>query len=430
MAAAASLVEALRRRGRDPVIRTTDGAVPARDLLEKSEASPAKDLVVVCGGDAVGQIATALGAWRTGRSVYLLDPRQPAALREALVADVTAPSGVEGTLIQTSGSSGAPKVAVHTLAAHVEAARSAIGFFGLGDEDRWLLSLPLHHVGGLNIVMRGLISGAEIAVPSARMALPEALARLQPTHVSLVATQLRRLLQHGEADGLRRCRAVLLGGGPIPASLRARALEAGVRLVVSYGTTETTGMVAASDDPAIVGARNAAGPALVGRRVALGDDGEILVAGDGLFDGYLEDGHVVWPVGEDGFYATGDVGRLAGDGVLYVDGRKDRMIVSGGENIHPEEIEGALSAVPGVMLAVVVGVDDPEFGARPVAFVEGAVTRAGLEASLRERLPGFKVPDAFYAMPADANAGMKPDVAALERLVRDPSKRRSLEGRE
>jgi O-succinylbenzoic acid--CoA ligase len=143
------------------------------------------------------------------------------------------------------------------------------------------------------------------------------------------------------------------------------------------------------------------------REVSISQGGEILVRGATLFAGYVEDGTPDRPVDSDGWFHTGDLGELDENGFLRVLGRKDNMFVSGGENIQPEEIEEALSALSGVEAAVVVPVDDPEFGQRPVAFVrmEGEKT-VDLAPGLEKILPRFKIPVAFYAWPEEGG-GMK-----------------------
>jgi len=162
---------------------------------------------------------------------------------------------------------------------------------------------------------------------------------------------------------------------------------------------------------------------LPGRRVSIDEAGEIRVGGPTLFAGYLVEGSVraredPWP--------TGDRGRLE-DGVLYVRGRRDRMFISGGENIQPEEIESALLGLSGVDEAVVVAVPHDEFGARPVAFVGGgALDGAVLDAALREVLPGYKTPDVYYRMPARPPSRLKPDLAALSARASDPLASRTL----
>lgn len=312
------------------------------------------------------------------------------------------------TLIRTSGSSGRPKLAVHSLSQFVTGARAAIDALDVREGDGWLLSLPYHHVGGLSIVFRTLLGGAELLISEEDQSLGAALSALVPTHVSLVPTQLFRLL--GEAPGvLASPRRVLLGGSSLSASLRRRGLDARARLAVSYGSTETTAFVAVSAEPEVVARPGSAGRPLPERDLVVDADGEIRVGGPTLFLGYLEEGRLRNPRGGDGRFATGDLGSIDGDGVLYVLGRRDRMFISGGENIHPGEIEAALESISGVEEAVVVALADAEFGARPVAFVacaSPAPSRGEIEARLRSELAGYKVPSAFYRL-SDAAGSLK-----------------------
>jgi O-succinylbenzoic acid--CoA ligase len=405
------------------------------------------DVVALRGLEPGLAISLALCAWRRGISTYVLAPRASEDRARALVRAAgcrqyvgrtdgaigvaTLPEarplpGPTSTLLLTSGTSGGPKVAVTALEAHVACARAAARFFDLGPGDTWLLSLPLHHVGGLAVLMRTLVSGAVLAVPAPGESLAASLVRLGATHVSLVDTQLRRLLRDDAGQAaLRRLRAVLVGGGPLPAALRTAALDAGVALVVSYGSTETTAFVAATGEPDIVRRPHSAGRPLPHRTVEVLADGEILVGGEGLLRGYLAGGDIVDPRDERGFLATGDRGRIDEDGVLYVEGRRDRMFVSGGENVQPEAIEAALLALPGITAACVVDAPHPEYGRRPVAFVraaDGAVSESRVRDALREVLAGFEVPDAVYELPRAAADGLKPDLAALRTLLGDPTR--------
>ena len=310
------------------------------------------------------------------------------------------------TVLATSGSTGAAKLCAHSLDAHLASARHAAGALDLGSDGTWLLNLPLYHVGGLAPVFRALISGAGLALPDADV---------QPTHLSVVATQLARALDEGDVGHLRRCDAVLVGGGPSSAALRRRAVDAGVPLVVSYGSTETASLITAERDPARLLADGCAGRALPGREVRVSASGEILVRGDSLLTGYLVDGELADPR-EQGWFPTGDVGHMDSDGSLFVSGRADRMFVSGGENVHPEEIERALLDLNGVSAAVVVDVPDAEYGARPIAFVR-TMDRCGgadLRRLLAEQLPSYKIPDAFFELPAER------PTEELRRIAADP----------
>lgn len=324
------------------------------------------------------------------------------------------------TVVHTSGSTGTPRAAVHALGRHVHNARGVVEHLDLRPGDRWLLSLPMYHVGGLAIVFRALGAGATVVIPDSGEPMGEVLRHHDVTHVSMVATQLYRLL----ADGVRpgRLRAILLGGGPVAPSLRRRAEKQALPVVYSYGLTEMASLVTATPLPCPVHHRDSSGKVLPGRELSVTPSGAIRVRGATLFEGYLTPEGLHRPLDEAGWFPTGDMGRVDPSGYLYVLGRQDHMFVSGGENVHPEAIEAALCAVPGVRRALVVPVPDPEFGARPVAFIDGEGAerdRSYWLERLREHLPRFMVPVAFYAWPEEGmGPGFKPSRRVFEALAR------------
>ena len=327
----------------------------------------------------------------------------------------------DATIVFTSGSTGAPKAALHSFENHWSSAVGANRNIPLRPGDRWLLSLPPWHVGGLAVIFRCLLGGAAIAIAGKDEPLTDAIAGLGATHVSLVATQLYRLMSDelGRA-ALRSLKAVLLGGGPAPAALLEEAAQAGVRLVTSYGSTEMSSQATATrpgDPPATL---RTAGRPLAFRQVSVAADGEILVRGRTLFRGYIEETRVRPARDHSGWFHTGDLGGFDSDGRLIVTGRRDTMFISGGENIHPEEIEREILRFPGVLETIVVPVPDSEFGARPAAFlrmVGGTLPAdAELDRFLRMTLPGFKVPRRYLPWP-DVVEGMKPDRRALAALA-------------
>ncbi len=304
------------------------------------------------------------------------------------------PAGA-ATILATSGSSGRPKYVVHSLSAYAHAARRAASALGYGPGATWRLSLPLFHVGGLGVLMRALFAGGAVETPPASSAPWEGLGARGVTHLSLVPTQLLRALKApGGAEELRALGVLLLGGAALSATARARALAAGLPLRVSYGSTESTGLVTLTRDAAEAGRDGCAGPALEPGTVAVDAQGEVRLAGASLFLGYLEPAGLRTARDPDGSFATGDLGRLDEAGRLFVLGRRDRMFVSGGENVFPEEVERALLALPGVHEARVEARPDPTWGQVPVAFVRADpdLDLATLAPALRERLPGFKVP--------------------------------------
>ena len=333
----------------------------------------------------------------------------------------------DASVVFTSGSTGVPKAAVHSFENHWASAAGSNRNIPLRPGDRWLLSLPPWHVGGLSVVFRCLLGGAAIAVAGHDEPLVDAIPGLGATHVSLVATQLYRLLreERGRA-ALRGLKAVLLGGGPAPPTLFEEASRARVRLVTSYGSTEMSSQATATRPGDPPEALQTTGRPLAFRELSVAADGELLVRGRTLFRGYVE-GIQVQPARDaSGWFHTGDLGHLDPDGRLVVVGRRDTMFISGGENIYPEEVEREILRFPGVLAAIVTPVPHPEFGARPVAFlrtVDGLLPDgADLERFLRLTLPGFKVPQRYLRWP-DVEEGMKPDRRGLAALARDPTTR-------
>ena len=290
------------------------------------------------------------------------------------------PSAVH-TVILTSGTTGAPRAVELTLANHAASAIASAWHLGVAPDDRWLCPLPVHHVGGLAVLLRSALYGttailhAGFDVERVRRSLESG----EATLASLVPTMLRRLREAGlsRAPALR---AALLGGGPVPLDLLEWAREAGLPVMATYGMTETASQVATAApwEPA-------AAP-LPGVQLRISEEGEILVRGPMVSAG---------AVAPDGWLHTGDLGELDESGLLSVHGRSKELIVSGGENVAPAEVEAVLLAHPSVRDAAVVGVSDDEWGEAVTAFVvlrDGGDDVAGLAAWCRERLEPFKVP--------------------------------------
>ncbi|HEX2729016.1 MAG TPA: o-succinylbenzoate--CoA ligase [Rubrobacteraceae bacterium] len=345
-------------------------------------------------------------------------------LREAPAAchpePATIPLDRPATIVFTSGSTGRPKAALHTFGNHYYSALGSGANIPLAPGDRWLHSLPLYHVGGLSIVFRCLISGATMVMPESGTPLGAAIVSGGATHVSLVATQLRRLLS-GDSENATpgTLKAILLGGGPVPDSLVDEAIASGLPIHTSYGLTEMASQVTTTLPGASLTALHTSGRVLLHREVSVAGNGEILVRGDTLFAGYVEGDSVDRRLDAEGWFHTRDLGELDADGYLRVTGRRDNQFISGGENVQPEEVEAALCRVEGIEDAVVVPVPDEEFGERPVAFVRapGGVPD-GLAENLEPMLPRFKIPVAFYEWPESSGPErMKPDRTALRELA-------------
>ncbi|WP_448575748.1 o-succinylbenzoate--CoA ligase [Thermomicrobium sp.] len=315
------------------------------------------------------------------------------------------------TLVYTSGTTSRPKGVLLTYGNHWWSALGSQLNIGAVPEDRWLLCLPLFHVGGLSILFRSLIGGFAVELherfdPAAvNQAIDEG-----ATLLSVVGTMLWRMLEaRGEHPYPRHVRAVLLGGGPAPRPLLERAAALGVPVLQTYGLTETASQLATLAPEDALRKLGSAGKPLYpnelrvvredGSPAAPGEPGEITVRGPVVTPGYWRRPDLTARALRDGWLWTGDLGYLDEDGYLTVLDRRDDLVVTGGENVYPAEVEAVLLAHPAVAEAAVVGIPDVEWGQRVVAAVvlrPGAtVSAADLAGWCRERLAGYKVPRAF-----------------------------------
>ncbi|MFT4551560.1 MAG: O-succinylbenzoic acid--CoA ligase [Chlamydiales bacterium] len=298
----------------------------------------------------------------------------------------------EATVLFTSGSSGSPKAAKHSYGNHYYSAIGSNANIPLSHNDRWVLSLPLYHVGGLAILMRCLIAQSAVVIPDMNdKNFLAAIEVFHPSHISLVSTQLRRLLQ----ENLSVSKCILLGGSAIPEGLISEAYARDWPLYKSYGMTEMSSQITTTPPGAELRQLFSSGKLLAHREIRVSDEGEVLVKGDSLFQGYVGHDNL-----DDSEYYTGDLGFFDDEGYLHIIGRKDNLFISGGENIQPEEIESVLQNLDGVQRALVVPIKDEEYGFRPIAFIDGTdwkkeLLRAGLE----ELLPRYKIPVEFYPWP-------------------------------
>jgi O-succinylbenzoic acid--CoA ligase len=325
---------------------------------------------------------------------------------EKIVADVDAWLAAydpEPWVVETSGSTGTPKRVVLSRAAvlasvHASARR-------LGGSGRWLLALPATYVAGLQVVCRSLVAGHEpVLLDDDFTTATEALGDVD-RFVSLVPTQLHRLLET-DAEALQTFHTVLLGGGPIDRVLRQRAAEAGVHVVATYGSAETAGGCVYDGLP------------LDGVAVAIGDDGRVRIGGPTLFEGYDGDPARTAEVLVDGWFLTSDAGRLDEDGRLQVLGRLDDMVVSGGVNVPAAAVAARLREHPAVRSAEVLGVPDEEWGNRVVAFVVGELDADEARDWVGEQHPRAWAPRQLVRLDAIPMLGNgKPDRLRLRELA-------------
>ncbi len=366
----------------------------------------------------------------TGPAIAPLDARLPAARLDDLLAALapatiedpggvtTARSGEKrgvadstAVVVGTSGSTGAPKGVELSAAALLHSARASLARLGARPGERWLCCLPAAYIPAIQVLVRSLVSGTDAVL--ADRADAQTVGGSGCAHVSLVPTQLHRLLGGGTdiSTPLAGFRSVLLGGAAAPPGLLDAARAARVPVVTTYGMTETCGGCVYDGFP------------LDGVRVEIRDDavrdgsGRIWIGGPVLFSGYRD--RRQGP--DDGWFRTGDLGRIDASGRLVVRGRADDVINTGGYKVVPAEVAGALQACPGVSDAAVIGLPDREWGERVVAVVVPAdpADPPGLELlrlHVRERLPRYAAPSKIVIVDTVPTLSSgKHDIARLRR---------------
>jgi o-succinylbenzoate---CoA ligase len=385
--------------------------------------------VVLPATDAGGRLLELLAAALdgTGPALLPLDPDLPAD-RLATILDTFAPAAVHtpdgvtqragsrptGTdtalVIATSGSTGPPKGVELSAAALRHSAGATLDRIGARPGQRWLLCLPATHIAGLQVLIRSLVSGTDPVL--AARAEPDVLATSGCAHVSIVPTQLRRLLDADpEAAWARGFTSVLLGGAAAPAALVGSARAAGVPVITTYGMSETCGGCVYDGVP-LDGVMIATGE---------GDGGRIRISGPVLFSGYRGRPDLTAAAMDGAWFVTSDLGAIGEDGRLTVRGRADDVIITGGENVVAGEVAALLETCPGVREAAVVGRPDAEWGERVTAVIvpdnpSQPPTLDLLCRHVRERLPRYALPRELVlraAMPMLPSG--KPDLETLRR---------------
>lgn len=339
-------------------------------------------------------------AWDASQPVLVLDPRAPQPEVDRVLARVQPDADVTAdvaAIAVTSGTSGEPKAVELTWAGLRASAAGVNAALEAGPGDRWLACLPLHYVAGLAVLGRAWAAGLPVTVLD-RFDV-DAVAAAPGTLVSLVPTMVRRLRAAGVDLG--RFRRILLGGGPVD--------ETGPNVVATYGMTETWGGVIHDGHP------------LAGVELAIGEGDEVLVRTPTIMRGYrLEPERTAAAFTADGWFRTGDAGAIDDDGRLRVLDRLRDLVITGGVNVSPSEVEAVLRGHEGVADVCVAGATDPEWGERVVAYVVPAdpaapPTLADLRAFAADHLSLAKLPREVVVVAAiPRTPGGKP----LRRMLR------------
>lgn len=339
-------------------------------------------------------------------------------------------------ILFTSGTSGRAKAAALTLENFFANADASAKNIGGASSDQWLGTLPMFHIGGLSMAFKCGVYGASMRV-FARFDATEVSEAIDTgaTHVSLVATTLQRVLEERHDRRFpSSLRAILVGGGPVPNALWDRARALGAPVLQTYGLTEACSQVTTERPDEADG--ETAGPVLPGMQLRVvdgqGEDlplgvvGEIEVQGPNVMRGYFRDEFATHETLWEGWLRTRDLGFLDGRGRLTVVSRRSDLIISGGENVYPAEIERVLSQHPSIVECAVIGHTHPQWGEVPIAFIvtlgNVAPDWKDLSTFCSERLARFKLPRGFLPLPAlPRNAMGKIDRATLRSYLSAPA---------
>lgn len=313
--------------------------------------------------------------WRSGMtdpfksySAFLITSADPGELIPVFKSNWVA------SIMYTSGTTGRPKGVLQTFGNHFYSAVSSALNLGLSSADKWLCVAPIFHISGFSIIMRGLIYGMTVRLVEKFRAeeLERILANETVTIMSVVPFMLKKLIQQQNKTNTHynsAFRCMLLGGGTIDRETLEACLQRSIPVVQCYGMTETCSQIVALRSADALLKLGSVGQPLFSTQLKLSKDGEILLKTPALTPGYLNLPDKLPSKMIDGWYRTGDIGHLDKERYLYIDGRADEMLISGGENIFPQEVEQIYQRYPQINEVAVVGQNDSVWGQVPVAFV-------------------------------------------------------------
>ncbi len=341
--------------------------------------------------------------WRSGMtdpfksySAFLITSADPEELIPVFKSNWVA------SIMYTSGTTGKPKGVLQTFGNHFYSAVSSALNLGLSSADKWLCVAPIFHISGFSIIMRGLIYGMTVRLVEKFRAeeIERILANETVTIMSVVPFMLKKLIQQQNKTNTHynsAFRCMLLGGGTIDRETLEACLQRSIPVVQCYGMTETCSQIVALRAADALLKLGSVGQPLFSTQLKLSKDGEILLKTPALTPGYLNLPDNLPSKMIDGWYRTGDIGHLDKEGYLYIDGRADEMLISGGENIFPQEIEKVYQRYPQINEVAVVGQNDSVWGQVPVAFVvsDRRLSPTKLMNYGYEHLARYKVPQHY-----------------------------------
>lgn len=306
----------------------------------------------------------------------------------------------EAVVIFTSGSTGRPKGVVHTFPSLINSIENGNNILNHVENDRWLASLPFYHIGGFQIICRSLFYGCSIIIPQSLQTkdLADAIVNYNPTHLSLVSTQLERLL-HQKVKPYESLRVSLIGGGFTDDKLIFAADKLGWEPFRVYGSSETASFISAISANEIISKPQSVGKPFNNVEIKISHDSEILIQSNSLFKNYLDDEKETSSKLINGFYHSGDLGFIDDDGYLFIESRRNDLIVTGGENVNPIEVEKALLEISFIKDACVFPKQSKTWGqivAAAIVTSDPSINEKSIKDFLKQKLAGYKIPKEFF----------------------------------
>ncbi|MBM4172547.1 MAG: o-succinylbenzoate--CoA ligase [Ignavibacteria bacterium] len=312
-------------------------------------------------------------------------------------------------ILFTSGSTKKAKAVVHTFNSLFESTMLTVQFSNLSENDKWLASLPFYHIGGFMIIVRSLITGSSLFIPEGLKTknIVSAMKLYNPTHISLIETVLQDILKNSLKPN-SELKQLYLGGGPLSTKLCEKAISKGFPICKVYGSTETCSMISGLQPDKNPTKLNSVGLPLGDTQIKIADSngnilganqiGEIAIKSKSNFIEYYNEDEQTKSALKDGYYYSSDYGFLDSDGYLYIENRREDIVITGGENVNITEVEDAILNIPEINDAFVFGEDDETWG----QIICGAIVlnieidSETLIKTLKKSLAGYKIPKKFY----------------------------------
>ncbi|MDT3697274.1 MAG: AMP-binding protein [Ignavibacterium sp.] len=321
--------------------------------------------------------------------------------KPTLNTDLKIPEEVnEAVVIFTSGSSGKPRGVVHTFSSLISNIENANSIFKHQEKDKWLASLPFYHIGGFQIICRSLFFGCTLITSKSIQTddLAESILSFNPTHLSFVSTQLKRMLDKKISPG-NSLRVSLIGGGFIDDELLIKAGKLGWKPYRVYGSSETGSMITAISGNEIEIKPLSSGKPFKDVQIKISDNSELLIKSGSLFKYYLNDKKETTEKLINGFYYSGDIGFIDNDGYLFIEARRNDLIITGGENVNPVEVEKVIQKIDGVKEVCVFPQQNKIWGqivACALVTDDESINETKIKDFLKPLIAGYKIPKKYF----------------------------------